>query len=428
MGGGFLGIPTQLWSRVSKDLGLIAVSPEVRRLLLRRARWFEFGMVLLSFSSFGLCSAEISPLDRIFSSAPAGDVNSQMLSLEAKVEEARHDLSGVCVFAMDSVGSAEFSQKLTVKLNGLARKVVSINASCQQLRDSLTNTLKSLEVSGGGYLVEGRNKQAEDLERKIVKCEEFLAQCRTIPPKLEDVKRIFEEADVFRLALADIFGKQSADEETRAALEKRLSELVGPLDASPSRGYFPPQIPPKMEPSGEAISSNTNELSADAGSKPLRSIVTWISFGGGLIAVCGAFFLFRKVSSKRALNDESEKIPSEDSRKLASVSTLTKESEVEKTVLKLMSKDGTKIFETRLDQAFGKLLLKANFEDRKFFADQQFSFARTSKGWFFVSLKAINANNLNGAEVPADARVALREGDIITIGKQRVCPLRVSFE
>jgi hypothetical protein len=414
MGGSFLRISTQQWGRALEDLG-------------DRARYLGFGVVFFFLSPVGHCYAEVSPLDRLFSKAPAPDVNSQMGGLEAKVEEARHDLSGLCTSALDSVGSAESGQKLLVKLNGVARKVAAIDASCQELRDNLTNTLKNLDVSGGGYLVEGRKKQAEDLGKKIAKCEELLAKCRTIPPKLEDVKKTFEEADVFRTALADIFGKQSADSETRAALEKRLTELIGPLDTSSRKDNPPPQVTPKTEPIGEAI-VKTVEPSVDAVSNPPRGIIIWIAAGLALIGGSGLVFLLRIGRSNRAPDEKLEKIKSPESGKPAPVSSSIRESRTGATILRLTAKNGMKVFETRLDQTFGRPLLKNNFEGKNYFADQQFLFSRTSTGWFFVSLKAMNINNVNGVEVPADARIALKEGDVITIGKAQKCPLRVSLE
>jgi hypothetical protein len=375
------------------------------------------------------CSAAVLPLGQFFSKAPAGDISSKMDGLEARLKEVHRDLMGVCTSALDSVGAADSNQKLLVKLNGVIREAAAAEVACLELRDSLGNTLKNLDVSGGGDLVEGRKRQADSLSQKVAKCEEFLAQCRTIPPKLEDVKKTFGEAEVFRTALTDVFGKQSADAETRAALEKRLTELIGPLDASPNKGYLPPPPPKKGESEGVGATGTEVEPSVDAGSEATGSLIHWTDAVWAILGVSGMVFLVRKVRANRDLKEKLETASkSSSSGKPETTPSPARDSGAGGTVLRLTAKNGLKVFETRLDQTFGRLLLKHSFEEKKFFDDRQFMFTKTSKGWLLVSLKAKNINNLNGLEVPPETRIALKEGDVITLGKSQKCPLRVSFE
>jgi hypothetical protein len=350
-----------------------------------------------------------------FSLKSSQDTSVDLEQLERRGAQLQASLQSVCAGALEARGALSANSAFRAKLEEVVREAQAVEGSAQKHKQILDKTLKNLDVSGGGDLVEGRKMRADALAEKISRCEKIGAACRVVSPKIEELNKIFQEAELFRSALSEVFGIPKAEEETHRALEKKLTELFGPLTRTQ------PAAPPAPQASKP---KSAEPQTAQPEEQGLHRIATGVS---ALLGVLLLALIFKaKVQTKTRIKNKTE---NQNQTEIESELKIDQEPDAKTTRIKLFDQFGNQIFETEENsRVFGRFTLPSHFRDSECFAPQQFTLLKTTEGWKFMSAAASYQNHVNGVHIPPESTIVLKSGDIIALGKQQTAPLRVEVE
>ena len=183
-----------------------------------------------------------------------GDVYARLAGLESRTTELDGKLAGACALYLETVGSTEGAERAIKSFDAITLEAAGIKAALTELTDLLKKASAQVTVEGGGDFIEGRKKQKENLESKIATCDNLIRVSDGTTSKAAKLKTIFSEAVAFRKAVADLYGKSTADSETRAVAEKSVTAIVGSLVNRPPM-LQPSNLSPGDEPKANSAAS-----------------------------------------------------------------------------------------------------------------------------------------------------------------------------